>query len=64
MNKYTLSTALYTLHCKLQASDYQALKYAEGALTEQEYAPIKAQRQAWRNEINQLESELKSGGKK
>ena len=42
----------------LQQTDYQAIKYAEGYFTEEEYAPIKEQRQAWRNEINQLESEL------
>ena len=36
-------------------TDYQAIKYAEGQLTEEEYAPIKAQRQAWRDEINLLE---------
>ena len=42
----------------LADTDYQAIKYAEGWLTEQEYAPIKAQRQAWRDEINQLESKL------
>ena len=39
----------------LTATDYQAIKFAEGQLTEEEYAPIKAQRQAWRDEINQLE---------
>lgn len=43
--------------CKklLSESDYKAIKFAEGALTLEEYAPIKAQRQAWRDEINQLE---------
>lgn len=39
-------------------TDYQAIKYAEGQLTEQEYASMKAQRQLWRDEINQLEEEL------
>lgn len=43
----------------LAESDYQAIKYAEGLLTEKEYEPIKKQRQDWRNEINILESELK-----
>ena len=43
---------------QLKATDYKALKYAEGALTEAEYAPIKAQRQAWRTEINRLKTEL------
>ncbi len=39
----------------LSQTDYQAIKYAEGQLSESEYAPMKAQRQAWRDEINQLE---------
>lgn len=39
----------------LAETDYQAIKYAEGWITEEEYAPIKAQRQAWRDEINRLE---------
>lgn len=36
-------------------TDYKAIKYAEGLLTAEEYAEIKAQRQAWRDEINKLE---------
>ena len=41
---------------KLQSTDYQAIKYAEGALTAEEYADMKAQRQAWRDRINELET--------
>lgn len=41
---------------KLGATDYQAIKYAEGFLTEEEYADMKAQRQAWRERINELEA--------
>lgn len=43
---------------KLSATDYQAIKYAEGYLTEAEYTEMKAQRQSWRDEINRLEAEL------
>jgi hypothetical protein len=39
----------------LEASDYKAIKYAEGVMTEEEYAPIRAQRQVWRDRINELE---------
>lgn len=39
----------------LYHSDYKAIKFAEGKLTEEEYAPIREQRQAWRDEINELE---------
>ena len=39
----------------LSATDYKAIKYAEGLISEEEYAPIKSQRQAYRDEINKLE---------
>ena len=45
------------LKALLVATDYQAIKFAEGILTAEEYAPIKAQRQAWRDEINMLEND-------
>ena len=41
---------------KLASTDYQALKYAEGYFTEEEYASIREQRQSWRNRINELEN--------
>ena len=44
---------------KLQETDYKAIKYAEGELSEEEYAETKTQRRAWREEINKLEEELK-----
>lgn len=37
-------------------SDYKAIKFAEGVMSEEEYAPIRAERQAYRAEINRLES--------
>lgn len=40
------------LQSLLSKSDYRAHKYAEGKYTEEEYAPYKAERQAWRDEIN------------
>ena len=40
---------------KLADTDYQAIKYAEGATSAEEYAPIKAIRQEWRDRINELE---------
>lgn len=43
------------LKTQLAKTDYKALKYAEGWLSEEEYAPIKAERQALRAEINRLE---------
>lgn len=45
---------------KLSETDYQAIKYAEGFISETDYAPMKALRQAYRDEINRLEAELAS----
>ena len=42
---------------KLRETDYQAIKYAEGLISEEDYAVIKKQRQEWRDKINELESE-------
>ncbi len=44
------------LKALLSASDYKAIKYAEGLFTDVEYAPIKAMRQSYRAEINALEA--------
>ena len=42
----------------LSASDYVVLKIAEGAATQEEYAEVLYNRQAWRKEINELEVAL------
>jgi hypothetical protein len=42
----------------LADTDYQAIKHSEGLISEEDYAAIKVQRQAWRDEINELEAEL------
>ena len=44
---------------QLAASDYKAIKYAEGLIGEEDYAPIKAERQAIRAEINRLQEQVK-----
>lgn len=49
-----------TLKRKLNATDYQAIKYAEGEMSASDYAPVKAQRKAWREEINTLEAQLQA----
>ena len=60
INGQNLTTKSYIkiqeLKDKLAQTDYKAIKYAEGQLSEEEYAPIKAQRQEWRDEINRLEN--------
>jgi hypothetical protein len=52
---------IFELKQKLRDTDYQAIKYAEGMFTLSEYAPIREQRQTWRDRINELEDEI--GGK-
>jgi hypothetical protein len=42
----------------LANSDYKAIKYAEGVMTENEYAETKKLRKEIRIKINQLEEEL------
>ena len=43
------------LKTQLSMTDYKAIKFAEGWLTEEEYAPIKAEREAIREQIRALE---------
>lgn len=54
--KVSASREIAELKVKLSATDYKAIKYAEGVLTEEEYKDTKVQRQLWRNRINELES--------
>lgn len=43
----------------LNLTDYKAIKYAEGEVSEEEYASVKLERIQWRAEINRLEEEIK-----
>ncbi len=47
-----------TLRRALAATDYQAIKFAEGALTKTDFAPIKKERAALRERYNQIEALL------
>ena len=42
----------------LSDSDYKAIKYAEGQISEDEYSEIKSERQGYRDRINYLEGLL------
>lgn len=55
---YIIIPQILALKEELAASDYKAIKFAERLITEEEYAPIRAARQALRDEINKLEQEL------
>ena len=46
------------LKALLQATDYQAIKYAEGEMPNEEYAPVRDLRKGWRKEINNIEALL------
>ena len=52
-----INTEIAELKSDLANTDYKAIKYAEGWIAEEEYAVIKAERQAWRDRINELEAE-------
>ena len=41
---------------RLAETDYKAIKYAEGWYNDEEYAPIKAEREALRERIRELEN--------
>ena len=45
------------LKLELQETDYKALKYAEGWISEEDYKIIKEDRQRIRNRINELEND-------
>ena len=53
-----INNRIMELKSILDKTDYLTLKFMDGALTEEEYAPIRKQRQAYRDEINQLEAQL------
>lgn len=54
-----INMEIIKLKTKLKETDYQAIKFAEGIITAEEYEPTKQQRQEWRDEINRLEEEMK-----
>ena len=43
---------------QLSDTDYKAIKYAEGQISESEYALVRAERQGYRDRINELEALL------
>lgn len=56
--KEEYSKQIAQLKIQLRNTDYQALKFAEGQIAAADYEAIKAQRQAWRDEINRLENKI------
>lgn len=52
-----IDAQILKLKKNLTDTDYIAIKFAENWITEDEYTAIRMQRQAWRDEINELEIE-------
>ena len=44
-----------SLKRELARTDYLAIKHSEGWISDNDYAEVKAQRQEWRDRINELE---------
>lgn len=53
--EFTNDEMISILKNQLNETDYKAIKYAEGWYTEEEYAPIKAEREELRQKIRELE---------
>lgn len=58
MERAELILDIDTLKEELSATDYKAIKFAEGLISVLDYEPIKAERQALRDRINELEKQL------
>lgn len=58
IKKQKLQKEMANLKQELAKTDYQAIKYAEGWYTDEEYAPIKAERETLRVKIRELEKQL------
>lgn len=54
-----INQQITNLQYELSQTDYKLLKYLEGYYTDEEYAPIKKERQEMRDKINNLKSKLK-----
>lgn len=53
-----INSEIIALKQLLTNSDYKALKYSEGLISDIEYAEVKTYRENLRAQINQLEEEL------
>lgn len=58
VKKFEIQQQIAKLKQKLRETDYQAIKYAEGRITQEEYQSISNQRQEWRDKINDLERKV------
>ena len=61
IQKEEYAAEILTLKKQLADTDYRAIKYAEGVLTDEDYQSTGIQRQAWRRRINELEALIGDG---
>lgn len=54
--KFAARKEIAELKIKLRDTDYKAIKYAEGMISLADYAPIREERQGWRDRIGELEA--------
>ena len=60
--KMAIESEIAGLKQILTSTDYKALKFAEGQISEKDYEETKQQRQLLRDKINELEAELETIG--
>lgn len=58
MERTEIEGAINAYKNLLQQTDYMAIKHADGALAPEEYGPMRAKREEWREAINQCEAQL------
>lgn len=56
--KDLLNQDLWKYKGELQATDYKCLKFVDGALTEEEYAEVRTERQVLRDKINEIQAKI------
>lgn len=59
-NTAKLMSDIKALKAKLSASDYKAIKFAEGELSAEEYHAVRLERREWRRQINEMEAFIES----
>lgn len=52
------SAEIVALKSLLSDTDYKALKHADGAISDEEYEPVRKQREEWRKLINEYEEKI------
>ena len=58
LRRREIADEIEELKKQLANTDFHAIKYSEGWYTEEEYEPIKEERESYREKIRELEKEL------